>query len=263
LPIAMVAPAPVSALLHAVAVVKAGAFGIVRVMYDVYGIHFAGELGVAPVLAAMAAITIIYGSVFALFQNGLKRRLAYSTISQVSYITLGVAVLGPAATVGGLVHLVHQGLMKITLFLCAGVLSERLGVKTVEQMRGVGRRAPWTMAAFTIAAFGMIGVPPMAGFVSKWYLGTGALEAGQPWVVVVLVISSVLNAAYFLPPLYSAWFLPADPPFPTGPATVSRWGLIAPPVTTAALSLGAGLFASIPYSPLQWTRLIVAREYFP
>ena len=179
LPQAMVAPAPVSALLHAVAVVKAGAFGIVRVVYDVFGVEFAASLGVMQPLAWLAAVTIIYGSLRALFQDDLKRRLAFSTVSQVSYIALGVAIVGPIATIGGIVHLVHQGLMKITLFFCAGNLAETLGVHKISEMNGAGRRMPWTMAAFTVGAFGMIGAPPIAGFISKWYLGLGALETGQ------------------------------------------------------------------------------------
>ncbi len=156
LPQAMVAPAPVSALLHAVAVVKAGAFGIMRVVYDVYGLEVAAQLGVTGPLAAVAAATIIYGSFRALQQDDLKRRLAFSTVSQVSYIALGVALAGPVAAIGGIVHLVHQGLMKITLFFCAGNLAETLGIRTISEMRGVGRRLPWTMAAFTLGAFGMI-----------------------------------------------------------------------------------------------------------
>ena len=112
----------------------------------------------------------------------------------------------PLATIGGIVHLVHQGLMKITLFFCAGNLAERLHIHRVSEMDGAGRKMPWTMGAFTAGAFGMIGVPPMAGFVSKWYLATGALEAGQPWVIGVLAASSLLNAGYFLPIVYRAWF---------------------------------------------------------
>jgi multicomponent Na+:H+ antiporter subunit D len=210
LPNAMVAPAPVSALLHAVAVVKAGAFGIVRVVYDVFGIEFASQLGLLTPLAAVAAVTIIYGSVRALSQDGLKKRLAFSTVSQVSYIALGASILGPIATIGGVVHLVHQGLMKITLFFCAGNLAETIGVHKVSEMNGVGRRMPWTMAAFTVGALGMIGVPPIAGFVSKWYLGTGSVAAGADWVIVVLGASSLLNAMYFLPILHRAWFREPD-----------------------------------------------------
>ena len=266
LPQAMVAAAPVSALLHAVAVVKAGAFGIVRVVHDVYGVEFAFSLGLTLPLAVLAAITIIYGSLRALFQDDLKRRLAFSTVSQISYIILGIAIVGPVATVGGLVHLVHQGVMKITLFFCAGNLAETLGIHKISEMQGVGRRMPWTMAAFTLAAFGMIGAPPMAGFISKWYLGLGALEAGHDWVIFVLIGSSLLNALYFLPVLYSAWFRepvghwPAERSFGRMETAVA---LLAPPLVTAFLSLLLGLLASVPFSPLQWVRFITTLEYLP
>ncbi len=265
LPQAMVAPAPVSALLHAVAVVKAGAFGMVRVVYDVYGVEYADALGLLAPLGALAAFTILYGSVKALSQDHLKKRLAYSTISQVSYIALGTAVLGPLATVGGVVHLVHQGVMKITLFFAAGNYAETLGIHRVSEMDGVGRRMPGTTLAFTIGALGMIGLPPVAGFVSKWYLGLGALEAGAGvWVLPVLVASSLLNAAYFLPILYRAWFkTPAPQSLTAIPG--GRWetspSLLWPPLFTAALALAAGLFAAAPYSPLEWAQLIAEREY--
>ena len=266
LPQAMIAPAPVSALLHAVAVVKAGAFGIVRVIYDVYGIEFSASLGVTLPLAILASATIIYGSIRALLQDDLKRRLAFSTISQVSYIMLGVAVVGPMATIGGLVHLVHQGVMKITLFFCAGNLAETLGIHKVSEMDGVGRRLPWTMTAFTIGAFGMIGVPPLAGFISKWYLGLGALDAGLEWVIFILVGSSLLNAAYFLPVLYVTWF---KEPVASWPAERSfgrmetALALLVPPMITAFLSLMLGLLASVPFSPFQWARFIATLEYTP
>jgi multicomponent K+:H+ antiporter subunit A len=271
LPQAMVAPAPVSALLHAVAVVKAGAFGIVRVVYDVYGVDRAYALGLTTPLAVWAAITIVYGSFRALFQDDLKRRLAYSTVSQVSYIALGVAVFGASSSVGGIVHLVHQGLMKITLFFCAGNLAETIGIKKISEMHGVARRMPWTMAAFTAGALGMIGVPPTVGFISKWYLGTGGIEASQHWVLAVLVASSILNAAYFLPVLYIAWFCKPRGKFiePTGPSSAegprcrleTAWGLLLPPLVTAALAVGTGLMAGTPFSPLQWAVLIVDRAY--
>lgn len=267
LPLAMVAPAPVSALLHAVAVVKAGAFGITRVVYDVYGVAFASHLGVLGPLAALAAVTVVYGSVRALFQDDLKRRLAFSTVSQVSYIALGVATVGPVVSLGGLVHLVHQGLMKITLFFGAGNLAETLGIHKVSEMDGVGRRMPWTMGAFTLAAFGMIGVPPLAGFVTKWYLATEALGAGQGWVLLVLLTSSALNAAYFLPVLHAAWFRPPRPDLwkeekPRG-RLETGWMLLAPTLVTALLSLLVGLAAHSPASPLAWVRIIAAREMGP
>ena len=265
LPQAMVAPAPVSALLHAVAVVKAGAFGIVRVVYDVFGVEFSANLGVTAPLAWLAAVTIIYGSLRAMFQDDLKRRLAFSTVSQVSYIILGVAIAGPIATIGGVVHLVHQGLMKITLFFCAGNLAETLGIHKVSEMNGVGRRMPWSMAAFTVGAFGMIGAPPIAGFISKWYLGLGALEAGQEWVIVVLVGSSLLNAAYFLPILHAAWFRKPPDAWPQERnfgRKETAWMLLLPPVLTALMALAAGLLAALPFSPLGWVELISEREFY-
>lgn len=263
LPQAMVAPAPVSALLHAVAVVKAGAFAILRVVYEVFGIEFAAKLGVLTPLAAAAAMTIVYGSLRALTQDELKKRLAYSTVSQVSYIVLGAAVLGPLSTIGGLVHLVHQGLMKITLFFSAGNYAEMLGVHHVSEMDGIGHRMPLTTAAFTVGALGMIGVPPVAGFVSKLYLGAGAAEAGQWWVVGVLAVSSLLNAMYFLPILHRAWFRPQRGPWPEeqGHGRDAKPMLLLPVVLTALFSIGVGVLAAMPWSPLDWARLIVRREY--
>lgn len=266
LPQAMVAPAPVSALLHAVAVVKAGAFGVVRICYDVFGIEFANDLGLLFPLALMASLTILWGSLRALVQDDLKRRLAYSTVSQTSYIVLGVALFGPVGTIGGLVHLVHQGIMKITLFFCAGNYAETLGIHKISELDGIGGRMPWTTAAFTVAALGMIGLPATAGFISKWYLGLGALDAGMPWVLAVLVGSSLLNAAYFLPALYRAWFGSHAGEWPHGHVVVhgrkeTAWLLLLPPLLTACTVIAAGLFASSIFSPLEWAKLIAAREY--
>ncbi|HSC00833.1 MAG TPA: proton-conducting transporter membrane subunit [Burkholderiaceae bacterium] len=263
LPQAMVAPAPVSALLHAVAVVKAGAFAIQRVVYEVFGIEFAATLGVLTPLAVAASMTIVYGSLRALTQDDLKKRLAYSTVSQVSYIVLGAAVLGPISTIGGLVHLVHQGLMKITLFFSAGNYAETLGVHHVHEMDGIGRRMPLTTAAFTVGALGMIGVPPVAGYVSKLYLGAGAAQAGQWWVIGVLAVSSLLNAMYFLPILHRAWFRPPRGPWPEehGRGRDAKPMLLVPVLLTALFSVGVGVLAAMPWSPLDWARLIVRREY--
>jgi len=263
LPTAMVAPAPVSALLHAVAVVKAGAFGIVRVVFEIYGLETASALGLLSGLAAIAAFTIIYGSVRALNQTDLKRRLAYSTVSQVSYIILGLCLAGPVGVAGGLVHLVHQGVMKITLFFCAGNYAETLGIHRIDELDGAGRRMPGTSVAFTLAAFGMIGTPPLAGFITKWTMGTGALAAGMDWVIAVLVISSLLNAAYFLPVLNRIWFREQKNAWPEerqwGRFETSAW-LLWPPLITAGFLVLAGLLASASFSPLGWVELIVARE---
>ena len=266
LPVAMVAPAPVSALLHAVAVVKAGVFGIVRVVYDVFGVDTCTALGVRDELVFLASATILYGSLRAVFQDDFKRRLAYSTVSQVSYITLGTAMAGPLAGIGGIVHLVHQGIMKITMFFCAGNVAEELHFHKISELRGAGRRMPLTMGAFTVAALGMIGVPPLAGFFSKWYLSLGALDAGSPWVIGVLLLSSLLNALYFLPVIYAAWFCEPEKPLPPRPPG-QRWEihphLLLPPVFTALATILLGVLAAMPLSPLSWARLIMLREYGP
>jgi multicomponent Na+:H+ antiporter subunit D len=266
LPKAMVAPAPVSALLHAVAVVKAGAFGIVRIVYEVYGVEFAQSLGLLLPLAILAAITILWGSLRALFQDDLKRRLAFSTVSQVSYIVLGVALFGPIGTIGGLVHLVHQGIMKITLFFCAGNYAETLGIHKVSEMDGAGRRMPLTTLAFTIGALGMMGAPLTAGAVSKAWLTGGAAAAGMDWAIWVLWTSSLLNAAYFLPILWRAWFRPLPSRWPAEPVARRGWRetsllLLLPPLVTAAATLAAGIFADLEGTPLAWARLIAEREY--
>jgi multicomponent Na+:H+ antiporter subunit D len=269
LPKAMVAPAPVSALLHAVAVVKAGAFGIVRLIYNVFGTDTAENLGLLEPLSYLAAFTILYGSVRALFQVDIKRRLAYSTISQLSYIVLGLCLWGPIGTIGALVHLVHQGMMKITLFFCAGNLAEELGIHRVDQLNGVGRRMPWTMIAFSVAALGMIGIPPGAGFISKWYLGSGAASAHEYGFIAVLCASSILNAAYFLPMIQAAWFRQPSEHMQEelqkrkpGHPEISPL-LLWPTVVTAIMSLSAGVFAASPISPLGAARMIVERVYFP
>jgi len=268
LPQAMVAPAPVSALLHAVAVVKAGAFGIVRIVYEVYGVELAQSLDLLTPLAIAAAVTILWGSFRALFQDDLKKRLAYSTVSQVSYIALGVALFGPIGTIGGLVHLVHQGIMKITLFFCAGNYAETLGIHKVSEMDGAGRRMPLTTLAFSIGACGMIGVPFTAGAVSKAWLMDGATAAGMDWAIWVLWTSSLLNAAYFLPILWRAWFRRAAAAWPEEHIARRGWRetaglLLLPPLVTAAATVAVAVFADSAISPLTWARLIAAGEYRP
>ncbi len=270
LPRAMVAPAPVSALLHAVAVVKAGAFGIVRLVYDVYGAELSFTLGLLNGLVAVAAVTIIFGSLRALAQVELKPRLAYSTVSQVAYIVLGIGLFGPLGTIAALSHLLHQGLMKITLFFCAGNYAEELGIHRIDELDGAGRRMPLTSLAFTLGALGMIGLPPMVGFFSKWYLGTGAIQAGMPVVIAVLVASSLLNAAYFLPVVGRLWFRPGPAhgvgSWPEerhlGRFETSAW-LLVPVLATALFSLFAGVLAGMPFSPLEWASRVAVEEYQP
>ena len=264
LPQAMVAPAPVSALLHAVAVVKAGAFGITRIVLDVYGIRNIQQLDLLPWLMTISSITIIWGSLKALQQDNLKRRLAYSTVSQISYIALGISLADhPLALIGGLVHLVHQGVMKITLFFCAGNIAETLGIHKISQLAGVGRRLPLTMAAFTIGALGMIGIPPTMGFVSKWYLCLGSIAAHNWWIIGVLIASSLLNGIYFLPIITTAWFGKHTGPWPEEKSfgrLETHWMLLIPPLLTAIAVIVGGIVANAQISPLAWVKFVV-EEY--
>jgi multicomponent Na+:H+ antiporter subunit D len=206
LPAAMVAPTPVSALLHAVAVVKAGVFTITKIIVYIFGIEFLFDSPSSQWLLYVAAFTIIAASLVALRQTNIKRLLAYSTIAQLSYVVMAAAILKPLAEVGASLHMVAHAFGKITLFFAAGAIYVASKKTEVHQLRGIGRRMPWTMAAFTIGALSMIGVPPTAGFVSKWYILAGAFEANNLVAVFTIIASTVLNAAYFLPILYMAWF---------------------------------------------------------
>ncbi|AQL41752.1 cation:proton antiporter [Halorientalis sp. IM1011] len=217
LPDAMVAPTPVSGLLHAVAVVKSGVFGIARVVLDVFGPGLVGEIGMGTILAAVAAFTLVVASIIALRQDNLKRRLAFSTVSQLSYIVLGLAVGAAAAgsgstdaaayaLVGGLLHIPAHAFMKLTLFFCAGALHVETHTDDISNMAGIGHRMPLTMGAFAVAAAGMAGIPLVAGFVSKYFLLIGTVSAGGLVFTAALLISGVLNIAYFWPVVYTAFF---------------------------------------------------------
>ena len=206
LPAAMVAPTPVSALLHAVAVVKMGVFCVLRVVFHVFGTDLLHELNLGIATAYVVSFTIILSSIYALTQDNLKRRLAYSTVSQLSYVVLGAVLLTPSGMVGGIVHIANHAFSKITLFFCAGSIYCAAHKTEVSQLSGIGRKLPWTMAAFFIASLSMIGVPPAGGFISKWYLAMGSIEAHQLPILIVLLASTILNAAYFLPITYKAFF---------------------------------------------------------
>jgi multicomponent Na+:H+ antiporter subunit D len=206
LPAAMVAPTPVSALLHAVAVVKVGVFSVVRVITCVFGTNLLLSLDLGTIIVFAASVTILVGSFIALSQDGLKRMLAFSTIAQLSYVVLGVGLLSPKGMTGGMVHIAMHAFGKITLFFCAGAIFVATGKKNMSDMVGIGRRMPITMTAFFIGALSIIGMPPCGGFISKWYLVLGALQAHQIPVLVVLLFSSLLNAAYFMPFVYRAFF---------------------------------------------------------
>ncbi|MBK7816018.1 MAG: monovalent cation/H+ antiporter subunit D family protein [Rhodocyclaceae bacterium] len=209
LPAAMVAPTPVSALLHAVAVVKAGVFSVVKIIVYVFGLDQLA--GATDWLVAISGFTIVAASVVALFADNLKRRLAYSTISQLSYVVLAAALLAPLSVVGAALHIAAHAFGKITLFFAAGSIYTAAHKTEVSQLDGIGRRMPWTMAAFGIGALSMIGLPPAAGFVSKWYLVSGAMSQGAYLALFVVLLSTLLNAAYFLPIVYRAFFRPLPP----------------------------------------------------
>ena len=207
LPAAMVAPTPVSALLHAVAVVKTGVFTVLRVIFFVFGADLMMDIGVDIFVITFASFTIIVASLLALSRDNLKARLAFSTISQLSYIILGAALLTPSAMIGGIIHITNHAFSKITLFFCAGSIYVSSHKTEISQLNGIGKKMPWTMAAFTIATLSMIGIPPVSGFVTKWYLVIGSLERHSIAVLSVLLISSFLNAAYFVPIIYKAYFV--------------------------------------------------------
>ena len=222
LPDAMVAPTPVSGLLHAVAVVKSGAFGVARVVLDVYEPQLTAELGMHVALAALAAFSFTAASLIALRKDNLKRRLAYSTASQLSYVILGIALLVPAGVAGGLLHIPAHAFMKLTLFFCAGAIHVETHTDDISEMAGIGKRMPLTMGAFAIAAAGMAGIPLVAGFVSKFYMLIGGVRMadstyaiGDPTLAGLvfasaLVVSGVLNIAYFWPVVYTAFFESED-----------------------------------------------------
>ena len=208
LPAAMVAPTPVSALLHAVAVVKVGVFCVLRIFTGVFGISFLKDIGIVDVILWVAAFTILAGSLIALSQDNLKRRLAFSTISQLGYIVLGVALLSGRGLTGSMLHIGMHAFGQITLFFCAGAILIATGKKAVSEMAGIGRRMPYTMSAFLLGSLSIIGLPPMGGAWSKWYLFLGAWESEQILIVFILIISSLLNIAYLLPIVVRAFFMP-------------------------------------------------------
>lgn len=243
LPVAMIAPTPVSALLHAVAVVNAGVFGVVRILGYIVGPDLLAERGAWGAVAWLAAGTILGASLLALVQDNLKRLLAFSTVSQLSYIVLGAALGTPSALAGGVQHIVNHGVTKITLFFCAGAIYVATGKERVSQLAGIGRRMPITMGVFAVAALALAGVPPASGFFSKWYLILGALEADQWPFALVLLASSLLNLGYFVPIIVSAFFRPAE----TRHGVTEAPALLLVPLTlTGAVSVLLGIAPDLP-----------------
>ncbi len=238
LPGAMVAPTPVSALLHAVAVVKGGVFAVGRAVGFVFGPAALTGIPAQTLLATAAAITIVTASVIALRQDHLKRRLAYSTIAHLAYIVLGFALLTPASYEGSLMHIVNHGALKITLFFAAGAIHIAAHKDYVSQLDGIGRRMPFTMTAFAVAAYGLAGLPPVGGFLSKWHLVLGAYDGGHTMFAAVMAFSGLFTAAYLFPIVYRAFFRPPPADHPHGEASSL---MVAPLCITAGLAVLLGL----------------------
>ncbi len=244
LPSAMVAPTPVSALLHAVAVVKVGVFSICRVMLYLFGTDLLQAYHLGVITAWIAAFTVLAGSVVALTKDNLKARLAYSTISQLAYIVFGVALLTPAGITGGLIHIPNHAFAKITLFFCAGAIMVAHRKTEISELEGIGYQMPWTMAAFGLASLSMIGAPPVAGFVSKWYLAVGTMEIGSIGLLVVLLASSLLNAGYFVPIFLKAFFPRNGAGVALARAEASPF-MVVPLFLTALFSVAFGFFPEL------------------
>jgi multicomponent Na+:H+ antiporter subunit D len=241
LPAAMVAPTPVSALLHAVAVVKAGVFTITKVIVYVFGVEFLFAAPSSDWLLYAAAFTIIAASVVALRQQNLKRLLAYSTIAQLSYVVMAAAILKPLAEIGAAIHMVAHAFGKITLFFAAGAIYVAAKKTEIGQLKGIGRRMPITMTAFTIGALSMIGVPPTGGFVSKWYILAGAFQDDNYVALATIILSTALNAAYFLPIIYMAWFM-REEQVPSKPHGEAPWPAVLALAITAFLTIAFFFF---------------------
>jgi multicomponent Na+:H+ antiporter subunit D len=242
LPSAMVAPTPVSALLHAVAVVKAGVFCISRVMLSTFGTGLLHDSGLGILTAYFVSFTILVASIIALTKDDLKARLAYSTVSQLSYIILGVALLDSTGVLGGLIHIINHGVSKITLFFCAGAIFVAQGKRKISDMGGIGYAMPFTMGAFALASLSMIGVPPVSGFVTKWYLLNGALNIHSITIVSILMLSSLLNAGYFVPVTIKAFFQGKKEPWSRHDVKEAPLAMVVPLVITALISLFLGFY---------------------
>ncbi|MCC5940975.1 MAG: monovalent cation/H+ antiporter subunit D family protein [Balneolaceae bacterium] len=242
LPAAMAAPTPVSALLHAVAVVKSGVFAITRVVGYVFGVDVMGDYGLNDILIVLAGFTIIVASLIAFAQDNLKRRLAYSTVGHLSYIVLGVALLTPTGMTGGIMHIAAHATMKITLFFCAGAIYVNLHRTEISNLDGIAKVMPWTMGAFVIGSMGLAGIPPINGFFSKWTLALGSLEGDMIIPVIILVVSGILNVGYFFPIIYRAYFKPGKGLEKYGEASPL---MVVPIVITATLSVLFGLFPNL------------------
>ncbi|MDG2319627.1 MAG: monovalent cation/H+ antiporter subunit D family protein [Rhodospirillaceae bacterium] len=245
LPAAMVAPTPVSALLHAVAVVKAGVFTVVKVIVYVFGLDLFSGVDATSWVVYAAGFTVLVASIIALGQDNLKRRLAYSTVSQLSYVVLAAAMATPLAIIGAAMHITAHAFGKITLFFAAGSIYTAAHKTEISQLNGIGKRMPITMAAFTIGALSMIGVPPTAGFLGKWYILSAAMEIKDWFVLFVIFVSTLLNTAYFMPIVYRAFMKDEDVP-PEHEHGEAPWPVVLALSLTALGTLSLFLFPEVP-----------------
>jgi len=271
------APAPFSALLSGV-MVAAGSFCMARVLLNVFGLELLKALGMLDYVGYLAAITVLLAAVLAISQDNLKRRLAYSTISQMAYVVLGLSLLGQLASEGALIHIANHAFMKGTLFLCAGIIIKKTGRHNISEMAGLAHRIPLTAAALTVAVLSMIGTPPLSGFVSKWYLGLGILQVQRPLYLVVLLGGALLAAVYLLPIVYTLYLKKAPQyegdeneegrsggqPEPahaganpgSGRIPEAPWSMLGPTIAGAALTVALGVLAWVPGLPLSLAKLV-------
>ncbi|MDF2840760.1 MAG: monovalent cation/H+ antiporter subunit family protein, partial [Clostridia bacterium] len=241
LPAAMVAPTPVSSLLHAVAVVKAGIFAITRVTYYIFGAQVIKLVDSIYFVGPLVVLTILMGSILAYHQDNLKKRLAYSTISQLGYIILGLVLLNRDSLTGSLMHLINHAVIKITLFFSVGAVMYMTGKKTIHEIKGIGKEMPITMGCFSIAAISLIGIPPTNGFVSKWYLALGGLHENRAIFVIILLTSALLTAAYLIPIIITAFF-PGEDYVPSGKHKDPPATMLVPIIILTAAVVLLGLF---------------------
>lgn len=249
LPTASVAPTPVTALLHAVAVVKAGAFALIRLTYYAYGTDFLRGTPVQYIVMTVAMFTILYGSATALRQNHFKRRLAYSTVSNLSYIAFAVTLMTPAGLAAAFCHLIFHSVIKIGAFFAAGSVLHNTGREFVPQLEGIGRKMPWTFGFFTVFALALTGIPPFCGFFSKWYICSAALEAGSGFAtagVIVLLVSALLTALYMLSPAIKAFFPRQGVETDLEGVKEANWKMLVPMGICAVLCVVLGIFAAFP-----------------
>lgn len=253
LPEAMIAPTPISALLHAVAVVNVGLFGMIRVIFNIFGWTLYRQMGFHDILAVIVSVTIIVAAVMALRQNEIKKMIAFSTMNQLSYVLLGVLCLDFTGQLGGILHIYYHAFMKIGLFYCAGIIITQSGNKYISKMSGLAKHMPITMFCFFVGCYGVVGLPPLAGWLSKFYMIRGYLTIKQWWFALVFVVSSMIELGYFTRPLFLAYMRnerKGEYNFKQDTSKFGNegpWSMLIPIMTVAFFSILFGLSGSLPH----------------